>query len=188
MRNNGESGDEDEENNFGKNFGKCLKYTILYSAIDYRGGLGARNVHLARISSRASNSSDWFRSLAVVRWLGGGAANNDNDARNDNRVGGFRGFHGSPRALIAGTARFYRRDTARRTRALGRSQAFLHAEMQPPLFASIWMPGVSPLSNPPEPNFMCNRTAALFLFLVLIFLLNLIRLLAMIFPGKLTLF
>jgi len=68
------------------------------------------------LGSVASNSSDWFRSLAVVRWLGGGAANNDNDARNDNRVGGFRGFHGSPRALIAGTARFYRRDT-RRTRA-----------------------------------------------------------------------
>lgn len=40
--------------------------------------------------------------LSGVGWPGDGAANNDNDARNDNRVGGFRGFHGSPWALIAG--------------------------------------------------------------------------------------
>jgi len=126
---------------------------FLYSAIDYRGGLGVRNVHLARISSRASNSSDWFRSLAVVRWLGGGAANNDNDARNDNRVGGFRGFHGSPRALIAGTARFYRRDT-RRTRATAARERSWYAEMQQPLFASIWMLGISPISNPFDFNFI----------------------------------
>lgn len=45
------------------------------------------------------------QSLSGIRWPGDGAANNDNDARNDNRVGGFRGFHGSPRALIAGTVR-----------------------------------------------------------------------------------
>lgn len=41
---------------------------------------------------------------ARARYPGDGATNNDNDARNDNRVRGFRGFHGSPRALIAGTA------------------------------------------------------------------------------------
>lgn len=40
---------------------------------------------------------------ARARYPGDGATNNDNDARNDNRVRGFRGFHRSPRALIAGT-------------------------------------------------------------------------------------
>lgn len=69
-----------------------------------------------------------------MRWLGGGAANNDNDARNDNRVGGFRGFHGSPRALIAGTARFCRRDARDAHESDGEpaQQAFLHAEIYNP--------------------------------------------------------